>query len=98
MKARRSVLGSVGPQEIVSVLAGVLALAGVVIRARGRVRLAREHRKAITSVAEAVAGAGRARIEHRSAAAHWSLEVGNMPVIDEAVRSQGRAAVGDVDR
>ncbi|WP_369228984.1 hypothetical protein AB5J56_00780 [Streptomyces sp. R21] len=91
-------LDSVGPQEIASALTGMLALGALAIRVSGRVRLAREQRQAITAVTAAVAATGRtARIRHRCAGAQWSLEVGNSPVPDEALRPPGRAA-GDLDR
>ncbi|MEV6057826.1 hypothetical protein [Streptomyces sp. NPDC052107] len=99
MKARRNVLDSVGPQEIASVVTGVLALGTLAIRVSGRVKLAREQRQAITAVAEAIAATGRpARIRHRSAGTQWSLEVGNSPVTEEALRPPGPAAGGDLDR
>ncbi|MGQ4385192.1 hypothetical protein [Streptomyces sp. SAS_270] len=92
-------LDSVGPQEIASVLAGVLALGALAIRVGGRVRLAREQRQAITAVAEAVTATGRtARIRHSCAGAQWSLEVGSSPVEEEALRPPDHAASGDLDR
>lgn len=71
-------LESIGPEEIVAVVSGLVALGTLAIRIGGRVAMAREQRRAMAAIAHAFTAesrSGRAWHQTRSGD-QWSVTIG----------------------
>lgn len=69
-------LGSSGLGEALSVASGLLALGALAVRVWGRVAVARQQRRAMTTVASMLAATGRpVRARRQARSEEWSIEI-----------------------